>query len=137
MIKTILTLDILEEMVYDIRSKKSRRMRTLNNLESKISARMKPYYVARRAIGGGLKPFGPSHCILNALRVLFSGRNTIYLRPDEYPLAGISSQDPRVIESPLGRVVMMMGFASHRYHFNFSLTGLKDVGIISKYRVWC
>ncbi len=84
----------------------------------------------RSFIGNGLKPTGPSHCVLNALRQLVEDPEvTLYLPKGAYKRSGVLKRDPRVIENPLGRELKVIGFTSKEDRFNFSLKTEKWVKV--------
>lgn len=84
----------------------------------------------RKFIGEGLKPRGPSHCVLNALRVLIEDQgNRVFIPPKGYKRSGLLTRDPNVIESPGGRNLQVVGYVSHSERLNFSLRCLKDIKV--------
>jgi len=88
------------------------------------------YFVDRKFIGAGLKPTGPSHCVLNVLRVLIEDEGNIVSIPaGAYERSGLLKRDPRVVESPLGRTLRIVGYRSDQSRFNFSVLCLKDVKV--------
>lgn len=88
-------------------------------------------FVDRRFIGAGLAPSGPSHCALNVLRVLIEDeRNVVFIPSGAYKRSGELMSDPRVIESPHGRTLRVLGYTSHVDRFNFSIKALKGVQVL-------
>lgn len=91
------------------------------------------YFVDRKFIGAGLKPTGPSHCVLNVIRTLIEDpENIVYMPSGVYKRSGLLTADPNVIESPLGRTLQVVNYVSHDNRFNFSLLCLKDVKVKPK-----
>lgn len=96
----------------------------------------------RKFIGAGLKPTGPSHCLLNVLRVLVEDeRNKVYVPAGAYKRIGLMTRDLNVIESPLGKTLEVVRITGNDTRFNFSLLCLKEIdvnlpeGIVSR-KVW-
>jgi hypothetical protein len=90
-------------------------------------------FVDRRFIGSGLKPSGPSHCVLNVLRTLIEDEtNIVYIPSGAYKRSGVLTRDPRVIDSPHGRTLRVVGYTSHENRFNFSVKAQKDVKVLSE-----
>lgn len=91
-------------------------------------------FVDRKFIGAGLAPSGPSHCALNVLRVLIEDQqNVVFIPSGAYKRSGELMSDPRVIESPHGRTLRVLGYTSHKDRFNFSIKALKDVQVLPEY----
>ncbi|HSI20573.1 MAG TPA: vWA domain-containing protein [Verrucomicrobiae bacterium] len=85
----------------------------------------------RKFIGGGLKPSGPNHCVLNAIRVLVEDPgNVVYIPKGAYKRSGVLKVDPNVIENPHGRTLKVTGLQSKDDRFNFSLKTQKDVKVL-------
>lgn len=88
------------------------------------------YFTDRKFIGAGLKPTGPSHCVLNVIRTLIEDPdNIVYLPKSAYKRSGLLTVDPNIIESPLGRTLQVVGYRSDNSRFNFSVLCLKDVKV--------
>lgn len=87
----------------------------------------------RKFIGEGIKPSGPSHCVLNALRILIEDpENIIYIPKGAYKRTTELTVDPRIVESSLGRVLQVKRLTSNDERFNFSLLCLVDVKVKSE-----
>jgi len=88
------------------------------------------YFIDRKFIGAGLKPTGPSHCVLNVIRTLIEDpENVVSIPAGAYKRSGLLTADPQVIESPLGRTLQVLGYRSHEDRFNFSFLALKDIKV--------
>lgn len=84
----------------------------------------------RKFIGEGIKPSGPSHCVLNALRILIEdAENVVYIPKGAYKRITELTVDPRIVESSLGRVLQVRRLTSNDERFNFSLLCLVDVKV--------
>lgn len=87
------------------------------------------YFVDRKFIGAGLKPTGPSHCVLNVLRALIEDEgNVVFIPKGAYKRSGELTVDPRIVHPP-GRTLKVVGYTSHDERFNFSLRTKKDVKV--------
>lgn len=87
-------------------------------------------FSGKRFIGAGLKPTGPSHNVLNVLRILIEGKGTVvYIPKGAYKRSGERTIDPRVIHDS-SRVLKVVNYKSHESRFNFSLTCIKDVKVL-------
>lgn len=92
--------------------------------------RMRRVFRNREFIGAGLKPAGPSHCVLNVIRALIEDPEcVVYIPKNVYKRSGILTRDPRVIENPHSRTLRVVGYVSNESRFNFSLRTLKDVKV--------
>lgn len=99
--------------------------------QRETSDRMRRVFRDREFIGAGLKPAGPSHCVLNAIRVLIEDEESVVFIPKgAYKRSGVLTSDPRVIENPHGRTLRAVGYGSHDSRFNFNLLTLKDVKVL-------
>ncbi len=91
------------------------------------------YFRDSKFIGAGLKASGPNHCVLNVLRtVIEDTANVVYIPAGAYKRSGELTSDPRVVESPLGRTIKVVGYVSNQSRLNFSVRCLKDVKIVSE-----
>lgn len=89
------------------------------------------YFRDRKHIGEGLKPTGPSNCVLNVMRaVIEDAGNVVYLKAGAYARSGELTRDPRVVESPHGRSLQALGYVSSQKRFNFSFRCKKDVKVL-------
>lgn len=89
------------------------------------------YYRDRKFIGEGIKASGPNHCVLNVLRTLIEDRgNVVYLKQGTYKRSGEMTRDPRVVRSPHGRSLKVMGYVSNQTRLNFSVRCLEDVKLL-------
>lgn len=85
----------------------------------------------KRFIGAGLKPTGPSHCVLNVLAILVEDPAVVISLPSGvYKRGGILKEDPRVVNSPLGRTLEVVGYTGKEDRFNFSVTCKRDVRVL-------
>ena len=99
--------------------------------QRETSDTFRQYFRNNKFIGAGLKPEGPNHCVLNVMRTLIEDSgNVVYLAAGAYKRSGELTTDPRVIESPHGRSLQVVGYVSHQSRFNFSLRCLKDVKVL-------
>lgn len=98
--------------------------------QRETSDRVRRVFRNREFIGAGLKPAGPSHCVLNVLRTLIEDPEcVVYIPRGAYKRSGVLTKDPRVIENPHGRTLRVVGYTSHESRFNFSVRTLKDVKV--------
>jgi len=98
--------------------------------QRETSDRVRRVFRNREFIGAGLKPAGPSHCVLNVLRTLIEDPEcVVYIPRGAYKRSGLLTKDPRVIENPHGRTLRVVGYTSHESRFNFSVRTLKDVKV--------
>lgn len=87
-------------------------------------------FVNKEWIGGGLKPTGPNHCVLNAMRELLEDDgNVIFMKAGAYKRGGELTRDPRVIESPHGKSLRAVGYQGNTKRWNFSLICEKNVQV--------
>ncbi|MBI4458048.1 VWA domain-containing protein [Candidatus Uhrbacteria bacterium] len=85
----------------------------------------------RKHIGEGLKPKGPNHNVLNVLRALMEDEgNVVYLGKGAYKRSGEMTRDPRIIPSPLGKTMRVVGYRSHKARFNFSVQCVVDAKVL-------
>lgn len=102
--------------------------------QRETASTFRSYFRDRKFIGQRLKPVGPSHNALNVLRTLIEDpENVVYLPQGAYQRSGVLTRDPRVLESPLGSTLRVMGYVSHESRFNFSVRCLKDVKVIPEH----
>jgi Mg-chelatase subunit ChlD len=81
----------------------------------------------RRFIGAGIKPTGPSHCVLNVLRALAEDPTVIISIPrGAYKRGGLLYRDPTFVDSPLGRTLTVIDLISNLKRFNFSVLAFKQ-----------
>lgn len=100
-----------------------------NREQRETSDLARRYFVDRKFIGAGLKPTGPSHCVLNVLRALIEDEgNVVFIPKGAYKRSGELTVDPRIVHPP-GRTLKVTGYTSHDDRFNFSLRTLKDVKV--------
>lgn len=93
---------------------------------------MRRVFRDRKFIGAGLKPTGPSHCVLNILRTIIEDpNNVVFIGKNGYKRSGELTSDPRVIHPPM-RSLKVLGYTSDSERFNFSIRCLKDVKVLSE-----
>lgn len=91
------------------------------------------FFREHKFIGTGLKPTGPSHCVLNVMRTLIEDqRNVVFLGKNGYKRSGELTHDPRVIHPPM-RTLKVVGYRSHESRFNFSVLCVKDVKVLPEH----
>lgn len=126
---TSLALDLLRQtgddaVVDDVQEAYTERERRVNDDKLRRAFRDKQF------IGAGLKPTGPSHCVLNVLRLLMEDKSVVISIPSGiYKRGGLLTRDPRIVESPLGKTVRVVGYTSHEERLNFSFVTEKDITV--------
>jgi hypothetical protein len=99
--------------------------------QREASDTFRQYFRNKKFIGAGLKPEGQNHCVLNVLRTLIEDTgNVVFLGKGAYKRSGELTHDPRVIESPHGRTLRVVGYVSKDDRFNFSVKCLKDIKVL-------
>lgn len=100
-----------------------------NREQREVSDLSRRYFIDRKFIGAGLKPTGPSHCVLNVLRALIEDTdNIVFIPKGAYKRSGELTVDSRIVHPP-GRTLRVVDYTSHDNRFNFSLRTLKDVKV--------
>jgi len=99
--------------------------------QRETSDALRRHYRDKEFIGAGLKPTGPSHCVLNVIRVLIEDpTNKVFIPAGAYERSGELTVDPRVIHPPHGRTLQVVGYSSDDERFNFGMRCLKDVFVV-------
>jgi hypothetical protein len=94
------------------------------------SDRIRRAFRDKQFIGAGLKQSGPSHNVLNILRLLMEDDSVVISIPSGiYKRGGLLTRDPRIVNSPMGATVSVVGYTSHKERLNFSFVTEKAVKV--------